>query len=158
MKPWFNSFKGRNPKQSLPAIYSCLNIETPMNQRYTTHGHVLNTEKNKTEPTASDFSCHINKNLTYIYLTDSFKFISLSKVSDSFCPSLSLIRTGCSTARKLPHEHLQAMTLLQRRESLQPSFMCCQLFLLTSLSPAVLWAIFQSLHPFASYDISGWFY
>lgn len=56
------------------------------------------------------------------------------------------------------HEHVQAMTVLQRRESLPPSFTCCQLFLLTSLPAPVFWAIFQSLYLFTSYDISGWLY
>lgn len=36
----------------------------------------------------------------FITQTDSFKSINLSKVSDSFCPPLSLIWTGCSIARK----------------------------------------------------------
>lgn len=132
-------------------------METTVHQRHTTHGQVLNAEKTRpNKHHQPSLVTSINVLHIFITQTDGLKSISFTKGSDSFFPPLFLIWIGCSIARST-HENLQAMTVLQRRESLQPSFLCCQLFLLTSLPPAVFWAIFWSLHLFASYDISGWF-
>lgn len=113
---------GQNPKQAAPASYSYFNTDKNIQQRYTTHLHILNAENTKPNKAASVFCLVTSICTCYIIIHQ------IDNLSPLHFPRLRIFLFSIvSYTNRLWHSqkvntfeqpiHLQAITVLQIRAS-----------------------------------------